>query len=165
MSRYKILLVIDLQKEFKDKNGKYEKIIKYCENNRDNYDIILPTLFCNNYDINPNFIDKLNWSGCDHTTSESLAIYPKNNMNLDKICYEYKYGYASEYIFKIANKEDSIDIVGCDSDACVLATAFELWDKGYNFRILTDFIYTTANDFTNEDVIKLIKRNFGTCVI
>lgn len=162
----KILLVIDLQKEFKDQNGMYEKIVDYCKKHRDDYDIILPTLFCNNYDINANFKDKLNWTGCENVTSYSLAIYPKNNVNLDMICYEDKYGYASKQIFKVADKnKDVIDIVGCDSDACVLATAFRLWDEGYNFRILTDYIYTTTKEYSNENIIKLMKRNFGECVV
>lgn len=73
----KILLVVDVQKEFKDKDGMYEKVVDYCNKYRDEYDIILPTLFCNSYDANPNYVDKLYWDSCDNTTSESLEIYPK----------------------------------------------------------------------------------------
>lgn len=157
----KVLLVIDIQKEFRDKNGMYEKVVNYCTEHRGDYDIILPTLFCNNYDINPNFKDKLHWNGCSHTTSDSVAIYPKNNTNINMVYYEYKHGYASKQIFKIADKNnDTIDIVGCDSDACIMATAFRLWDEGYNFRILTDYIYTTSEEYDNKDVIKILKRNF-----
>lgn len=159
----KILLAIDIQKEFKDNNGMYEKVVDYCEVNRGNYDIIFPTYFCNNYDKNANFVDKLDWNGCNHTTNRSLVIHPKN---LDVSNCECKYGYASKDILKIADKEkDIIDIVGCDSDACVLATAFRLWDEGYNFRILTNYIYTTAKKYTNKDIIRVFRRNFGKCVI
>ena len=164
MSR--ILLIIDLQKEFKDQYGMYEKTVNYCTKHYDEYDIVLPTLFCNNYDINANFRDKLNWTGCENVTSNSLAIYPKNSLNSNIVCFESKHGYASKQIFEVADKDkDVIDIVGCDSDACVLATAFKLWDAGYNFRILTDYIYTTAEEYSNEDIIKILKRNFGKCII
>lgn len=80
--------------------------------------------------------------------------------------YECKHGYSFKQILEIADKEtDVVDIVGCDSDACVMTSAFRLWDESYNFKILTDYIYTTAKDFDNADVIKLLKRNFGECVV
>lgn len=162
MSR--ILLVIDVQKQFKDNKGTYEKIEDFCKEYRAEYDIILPTVFQNNEDCNPNYIKHLRWRGCTEAAVIDSAIYPKNVFNLDLACVEVKHGYASDYIFKIADKYD-IDIVGCDSDACVLATAFKLWDSGYNFRILTEYVYTTAEDFNNETVIKIMRRNFGDCVI
>lgn len=59
----------------------------------------------------------------------------------------------------------SFDIIGCDADACVMATAFTLWDKKADFRILSDYIYTTSEESTKEDVMKIMRRNFGDCVI
>lgn len=59
----------------------------------------------------------------------------------------------------------SFDIIGCDADACVMATAFTLWDKKADFRILSDHIYTTSEESTKEDVLKVMRRNFGDCVI
>ena len=65
--------------------------------------------------------------------------------------------------------EEPIDIIGCDADACVMAICFQLWDLGYtNLHILTDYIYTTADDFygiTREVWINIMRRNFGDCVI
>lgn len=63
------------------------------------------------------------------------------------------------------DEEYPIYVMGCDSDACVLATAFSFWDKGYSFRILSDLVYTTADGFDNETIVKLMKRNFGDCVV
>ena len=73
---------------------------------------------------------------------------------------------------KVAQKEDGkympdlrFDVIGCDADACILATAFSLWDRGDNFRILSNYIYTTATDFSKEDILKIMERNFGNCVV
>lgn len=160
-----ILLIIDVQKEFQDNNGMYEKIIRFCREQEKEYDIILPTLFCNNYNENSNFIDKLNWDECMDVTIKSLEIYPSR----PNAVYEFKYGYASRKILKLADKkEDIIDIVGCDADACIMATAFRLWDEGYNFRLLTDYIYTNADEtygITKDVWLNMMLRNFGSCVI
>lgn len=47
-----------------------------------------------------------------------------------------------------------------------MAVCFQLWDAGItNFRVLTEYCYTTANNFSKEDVIKIMKRNFGKCIV
>jgi endonuclease YncB( thermonuclease family) len=56
----KCLLMVDVQKEFKDKNGGYEKCIKYFNENKDKYDRIYATIFENNENINPRYINHLN---------------------------------------------------------------------------------------------------------
>ena len=41
-----ILLVIDIQKEFKDKTEeKYNKVIDYINNNKDKYDLVIGTFY------------------------------------------------------------------------------------------------------------------------
>lgn len=64
-----------------------------------------------------------------------------------------------------SNNITHLDIVGCDSDACVLATCYKLFDNGIDFTILTDFLYSTSRDTSiNDSAIKIMKRNFGSCV-
>jgi hypothetical protein len=156
----KILLVIDIQKQFADNDGEYDKIIDFCNNNRDNYDVILPTVFKN--EKGSNFMKHLNYNDCVDSKNGDNAILPKT------VNVEIKSGYASKKILDICNKqEDIIDIVGCDSDACIMATCFKLWDAGYDFRVLSQYIYS-SNDkygFTNDNVIEIMRRNFGNCVI
>ena len=66
-----ILLVIDIQKEFKDKTGKkYKKVIDYINNNKDNYDLIIGTFFKNEYPSN--FNKKLHWDGCKNASVNSV---------------------------------------------------------------------------------------------
>lgn len=149
-----VLLVIDLQQQFSCSES--EKVIDYCKNHVCPYDKVIFTVFHNTPDSN--FVKHLGWKECLNTSKDDLLLSEKGSF------IEIKNGYAFKDIAQYCTTEDTIDIVGGDADACILATAFDLWDKGYNFHILTEYIYTTATDFTKEDVIKLMKRNFGDCI-
>jgi len=113
-----------------------------------------------NGETNSNYREKLKWEGCDSCTESDLEIVSTNNINII-----FKNGYGIKNIDRFFKKDDEIDIIGCDVDACVMAVCFQLWDRDINFKILTDYIYTTASNFTKNDVLKILKRNFGTCVI
>ena len=173
---FNILLVIDLQKQFKDDNGKYEQCIEFIKSHTDCY--ILGTVFCN--DDGSMYEKHLNWSECKNVqyditdkTSEDIE-YPYDKLIL-------KNGYSLEscknIVPMIMNINDiakekqhgkrkiKFHIIGCDADACIMATAFSLWDRQEEFDILTDYIYTTANNIKITDIIKIMQRNFGNCII
>ncbi len=174
-SVFEVLLVIDLQKQFKDKNGKYEKCVNFVKEHFNDY-YVIGSLFRN---FDDSMYEKhLGWSECKDVTYSFPGLssdveYPyhelicKNdryNINgtneLDCLnIYDKAREYTGEHIPKI-----KYYIIGCDADACVMATAFELWDRQYDFEILTDYIYTNAEDFSLDDVIKIMRRNFGDCV-
>ncbi len=160
----KILLVIDLQKQFRDSEGCYEKCLQYIRKNQENY-YIIGTLFQNSQ--NSMYTKHLCWDGCINTGVQDIE-YPFHKMIV-------KDGYSADYEELMTAAKDtagpdekdpqlSFDIIGCDADACVMATAFTLWDKKADFRILSDHIYTTSEEFTKEDVLKIMRRNFGDCV-
>lgn len=153
MKKKKVLLVIDLQKEFYSAE-KYEKVLNFIQSSKNEYDMILATIFKNYIDKN-NFKEKLDWYDCKNTSLESIEFSP------DEVIFKNTYGLN----YSNLNKKYHYDIVGCDSDACIMATAFNLFDAGYDFSILSEYIYTSTNRFENETVIKMMKRNFGKCVI
>ena len=160
-----VLIIVDLQKQFADENKiSYNKCLKFIEDNEKNYTQIVATIFKQNED-NINYKSHLNWNGCIDATIDDLEFDTNNK----KILYKNNYGTFNASFLQQhlqCEPDDIIDIIGCDSDACVLALCFSLWDNGYtNFRVLTDYVYTTANDFDNEFVIKLMRRNFGDCII
>jgi len=145
-----ILLVVDLQEEFSDSEN-YLKVLQYVREERKDFDKIIGTVFVNSE--NSRFVKDLNFEKCMDANEESLKY------NADIIIK--KDTYAID-IDKYVNKEkDTIYIVGCDSDACVMATAFLLFDKGYDFIIKSEYIYTTSKTFSNEQVVEILKRNFG----
>lgn len=151
------LLVIDVQKQFKDENGGYENCLSFIKES--DYNEIYATVFTQtlNGEVNCNYKDKINWERCLHCSENDLEF------NADKIIL--KNGYGIKNIENIFNKNDKIDVIGCNIDACVMAICFQLWDMGIDFRILTDYVYTTSKDFSKNDIIKIMKPNFGKCII
>lgn len=172
----KILLIIDVQKEFADRNNdskEYNKVIKYIKKctNLGQYDKIISTVFRNGE--NSNFRDNLNWYDCSDSGVNSLEYVKYIDSSIHNIFIKNGYGMKSDCIVRaINNCNDSIsedvevNIIGCDIDACVMAICFQLWDAGItNFKVLTKYCYTSAKDFSKEDVIKIMKRNFGKCIV
>ena len=155
----KILFVVDLQKQFKDENGKYDKCLKFIEENKDNYDSIVATVFTQDlYGVrNPNFVRNLNYTDCAKSSKEDLEFYDKST----RVVFKNGYGVPSVCF---ADNDDIIDVIGCDTDACLLACCFQLWDTHKNFRVLTDYIYSVG-DVDGDYALRLLKRNFGKCII
>lgn len=152
-----VLIVIDIQKEFY-KETDYEKVLKYVEENQNKYDLIIGTFFVN-YE-GSNFEKALDYSKCLDSNFESIEY--KFNYCIPK----YSYGLdITELKARKITEKDSINIIGCDIESCIMATAFNLFDKNYSFKILSDYIYTTSKTFSKEDAMKILKRNFGNFII
>lgn len=170
--KYRILLIVDLQKEFADiENGSqnYNKVIEFIKENMNigYYDKIISTVFRN--DVNDNFRYNLNWYECKDSNEESLEYLKYIDKSLHTIIVKMGYGDISNSIINLINNKipenAEIHIIGCDLDACVMAICFQLWDASItNFKVLTEYCYTTAKDFSKEDIIKLMRRNFGKCI-
>lgn len=60
----------------------------------------------------------------------------------------------------LIQRSDRLYIAGLESDACVLATLFDLWDAGFSFRVYRQGIGTNRTDLA-EPTLALIRRQFG----
>jgi hypothetical protein len=175
---FNVLIVIDLQKQFKDDKGQYEKCIGYVKDHY-NDSFVLGTVFKNS---DGSMYEKhRGWSECKDVNYElsgkSYDIeYPhhllmqKNGYGIDK---EGNFtmaldaiGRAAEEKFMYAYDRPEIryQLIGCDADACILASGFYLWDKGMEFEILSDYIYSNAEDVDMTQTLKIMRHNFGDCV-
>lgn len=176
MCKYRILLIIDLQKEFADIDNcseNYNKALQFIKENgnKGSYDKIISTIFHNGE--NPNFRYNLNWCGCEDSDTGSLEYLSQVDRLIHTIISKDGYSDRSNCIINAIKgshdnilKDIKIDIIDCDLDACVMAICFQLWDAGItNFKVLTEYCYTTAKDFTKEEIIKIMKRNFGKCIV
>ena len=67
-----------------------------------------------------------------------------------------KKGYGLD-IYHYLPKYYDYDIIGCETDACILKIAYDLFDKEYNFYILKDYLY--SNGKYEEESLKVIERN------
>ena len=118
------------------------------------------TLFRQN-DGNKNFEECLDYTLCKETSIQDLEYYGENFSGNVIV----KNGYGIPRIEDFLNKEDTIDIVGCCSEACVLAICFQLWDLGIKFRVLSKYIFTSSkNSKISDSVLEVLKSNFGDCI-
>jgi len=154
----KILLVVDLQRQFIDKNGQYEKILDYVKSTK--YDGVYGTIFSQKFIsvMNPNFRRYLNCNeaiACDNRDVE----YIYNDVYI-------KTGYAvNVYEFLRDNgidKETHIDIVGCGLSS-IMAVSSRLWDMFCDFSILSEYTYDTCFE-SFKDYKGILIHNFGTAV-
>ncbi len=174
---FNVIIAIDLQKQFKDDKGQYEKCLEFINSHIDDGYYILGTIF-RNYDDSM-FERHLNWSECKDVQYIFNGMSEDIEYPFHKLILKSGYGIDSDgyfvpslnEIYKIAGKQQNrccpnakFYLIGCDADACVLATAFTLWDRRDDFVILSDYVYTTAKDYDVTDIFKIMKRNFGDCV-
>lgn len=165
MKMKNILIIFDLQKQFIDKNGEYEKCLDFIKNNKDKYDKIIGTIFSQNDNNkhNPNYNKHMHWNGCLNCSEADLEYEIKSMKLITKT------GYGSiqlvNFLLKNFDKTDKIEIVGCDIDACITAICFQLWDAGFeDFKILTQYCFSTVK-LSKDTLVEILKRNFGDCVV
>ena len=70
--------------------------------------------------------------------------------------------FSSEFLDYL--KQENIDklyFVGIDTDCCVLKSAFDCFDKGIPFEVLTECCLSTAGIEIHNAACKILLRNFG----
>ena len=134
-----LLLVVDLQECFINDHTKEipTKIKQYLVKNKNNFDFVAFTKFVNK--PGSNFVKLLGWreclapKGCE-IAKELLGFVNKKN-TFEKQAYSaFKSKKLLSFIKK--NKIRKIFICGLNTDACILATAFEGFDLGFETRVL-----------------------------
>lgn len=110
------------------------------------YDFVIFTKFINLE--NSNFVRKLKWNACKNSPEidfvpelSELAsknhIFEKNTYSIFK---------SKEFVeFLSRNDISKLFFCGLDLDACILASAFEAFDLGFDFEILHDLSGSTAH--------------------
>ena len=152
-----LLLVIDLQKAFINENtvDVVERIDKLIKDNK--YDNIIFTRFINN--DNSIWVKKLKYEGCISNESKRIVIDTNNNLVIDKSIYSAFSEQFKKYISD--NKIDNIYLCGIDTECCILKTAFDLFENGYNVYVLKDYCACTYGEIRHNNAIEILKRNIG----
>ena len=150
------LLVIDLQKEFvKDSKGKkvYQECLEYIRSNKDKYHGIVAAVYENIPGDNPNMDRLLDWNECmDVLPLEFVA----------NAAYTHS-GYSIKE-YPNVSQMDTIDIIGFDTDACVLSAAFDVFNLGCNMRILSDLCWSSGGAKMHKAGLLVMERQFGKAV-
>lgn len=149
-----ILLLIDMQYGFEAAG----EILGYIENiDFSKYDKIIATQFVNNKDT---FFYKNGYTEMVDI-DENIELYPIVKEKATNIIMKDTYSLPLEELYKIVNKDqiENIDIIGVETDACILATLFTLWDAKIPFTLLKS---RTAGKYGIYDATKLIiSRNLN----
>ena len=152
----RVLLVVDLQKEFRDNSGNYERILNFVRTNttsRTDYDLVI-ALKCSN-DMKSAFVKYNAWKECLNGV-EDLEFTP------DVILHKTSYGLGG---YNVLSKDNTYDIVGFNTDACVLKVALDLFDRCHDFRVLTKYCYSSSGHEWHEIGIKTMKHLMKDAII
>lgn len=153
----KLLLVIDVQKEFiNEYTGEVLNRIKKLINSKE-YDIVAFTRFIN--DEKSVFYKKLKYRGCMNLEQQEIAIETGKWRVFNKRTYTLVNEEFKNYIKD--NKIDEIYICGFDTDACVQKTALDLFEQEYNVFILKDYCMCYRGYELHEATINNLKRLIG----
>lgn len=157
------LIVIDVQNYFVNENSQQlpQKIKKFIEKN--SFDYVLFTQFINNK--NSNYFKLLNWKQCVDSPEIDIHSELQQFVSKDNVFIKHTYSiFKSKKFVSFLKKRKVIEIFLCgiDTDACVLASAFEGFDLGYNVRVLTNLCQSHAGNIFHTNGIKIIKKNIQT---
>ena len=140
------LAVIDVQSYFMQRSpvGLPAKIAEHIH--RSSYDQVVFTIFQN--EDGSNWERTLHWTKSKSREDLMLPSELKEFTNDDNVFIKHAYS-----AFKCEDFEDSLqkheieklEICGIDLEGCVLATAYEAFDKGYEVEVLFDLSHSRAN--------------------
>ena len=153
----KMLLVIDLQKSFINPNTEF--LISKIDSlvNSGSYDLVVFTKFINDNDSM--WVKKLNYKGCISLEDRKIMIDTKDNIVLEKSLYT---AYSNNLINLInLFKIDEVYLCGIDTECCVLKTAFDLFENGYDIKVLSGYSACTHGEESNKNALDIIARNIG----
>lgn len=152
-----LLLVIDLQNAFINEYTEKipNKIVELINSKK--FDNIAFTRFVNFE--NSIFVKKLNWKRCISDGDKKIVINTEDNKVFDKSIYSVVCKEFLEYINE--NKITEIYLCGIDTECCVLKTAFDLFELGYNVYVLKDYCACTLGTARHNNALEILRRNIG----
>lgn len=142
----KLLVVIDVQNGFINEHSEW-LVPKLCEYIKDSdYTKVVATRYLNDKDT-PCY-KYLNWEGC--MTPEEYALVPEVRELVYRVFDKYTYTSVTDSLFAYmgAVDFDEIHLCGIDAGCCVIATAYDLFDKGFNVKVIPD-LCAVVGDFPN----------------
>lgn len=150
----KILVVIDLQRAFINDNTKYliDRIDNLVSSNY--FDKVIFTKFIN-YEGSI-YTRKVNYNRCISLEDREIMIDTKENLVIDKTIYS-----AYDGIIDFITSDDIIYLCGIDSECCVFKTALDLFENGYDVKVLKDYSACTHGEESNKYILNVIARNIG----
>lgn len=157
----KILLIIDVQQFFTNTYtyGTAKNIVQYIEQHKQAYDDILFTVFKNHR--NSSFALQLDWHKCKVGEDLKLDDVFLPYLREDNLFTKSTYSIFKNKAFRdaIGTKEEvCFDICGTDTNACVLASAFDGFDLGYRINVLGDLCASHSGNIFHDAAIQILDK-------
>lgn len=160
----KALIVIDVQKYFFSDKTKIVvgDIQKYLKHNSAKYSKIYFTIFKN--DPKSPLWKISQWNGCTNSPDtdvceEIMEFTNKENLFYKNILSAFKVPQIKNGL--VNSQISEVDLCGFDTDCCVLATAYDLFDSGIKPVVLENLTWSTSKENLHEAAIQMIERNIG----
>lgn len=158
----RVLIAVDFQEGFhvEDTEGAISNVSKLLDAGV--FDVVIATAFVNNEDSM--FYKMLGWHGMRYGDPINIVSSVRSHASyiLEKDTYS---GVDDVLSFCLGLdgpvEECEIYVCGLDTDACVLATLFQLFDNGLQFKVITDCCASSGGSEFHESALKIIERNFG----
>ena len=163
----KALIVIDVQKYFLNEETKpiVKKIQKYLKEKASKYIAVYFTIFKNDsssplWKISEwkDCADFPDIDSCDEIKefANSKNTYYKNILSALKVP-QLRKGLRKHNI-------SEVDLCGFDTDCCVLATAYDLFDEGIKPVVLGNLTWSTSKERLHKPALQMVERNIGFVV-
>lgn len=144
------LLVVGVQKEFvRDDTCKvvYKRCVDYINACGANYTSVIAAVYKNTSSRNMHSL--VHWD--EMKTLKKLDFRP-NKMYLHS-------GYSVGDRLKFEDNS-MVDVIGFDTDACVLSTCFDVFNMDVNFRILASGCWSSGGEAMHEHGLAIMKQQF-----
>lgn len=157
-----VLVVIDLQVGFIN-----DKTIKVANNVRDlldsgKYSAVIATKFTNM--LGSSFDTFLGWKGMLEEEEKELLPFVEEYADcvISKCSYScVNTNFIQSLIAFCGSLPEEVTLVGVDTDACVLATAIDLFEMGIKPIIIEDCVGSSGGEECHEAGMLLLKRSIG----
>ena len=104
------------------------------------------------------------WDGCTSSPDTDICDELKEFIDNENLFYKNILSAFKVPEIEKGIKENDIKEVhlcGFDTDCCILATTYDLFDQGIKPIILENLTYSTSKEKLHDPAIKMIKRNVG----
>lgn len=154
----KLLIIIDVQKFFINNFTKDlpKKIRSFLLEKKNNFDFIIFFKFVNNQ--NSNFTKKLVFNRCLTPEESELVDELKEFVNDDNLFVKDTYSvFKSKDLLQFIknNQITKIVLCGLNSDGCLLASAFDGFDLGFDIEIIKELTGNSWGNY-NDFMIKIL---------
>lgn len=157
----KVLIMIDIQQgflKFKESNLYLDRISRILNND---YDLKIASQFINPNDSYFRNNSGLNWHKMGFNDINNIKINKNILKNSDHIIVKYKYSAYCQELKELLNKDDVIHLIGLDTDCCVLMTAVDLLEDGYNVKLIKNGCFSSGGELYHNSGILCLERLIG----